>query len=409
MRFEIALNSPIHGVVGSSVQEGGETSMIVTEFSSSEDGGHFIDRLENLATAFLNQLPPSAGVMPSTIDNLLVILQRDNSAVVYINEVNPLLQAVLKRPVSAGPVSLKNDIAAIARLEFHNLNVPDDVGIVYLFSLGWRKGMFFDFNPLTSDGAKREFDLGETLAWCYERLRLQVLWSLSESDWDLMIAAQWFPFVSLRYEMAKNLIDCIRNKFDLTFITCQINNDLMAELPAHLEAWRKNPYFKGHMPAIERAVERHQAGDYISSTTLLYLRIEGIMKAYHATVDTSGRYGQKAIYTSATAGHNHSATVRTTLLTPLFTRFLQEVYYGKSDASNVQPDDLCRNSIAHGTAGVENHTLKSSLLGLLILDQLFFYLTPIPAAPKEPVVGEELEIADGLAGEATPSKPSESP
>ena len=70
------------------------------------------------------------------------------------------------------------------------------------------------------------------------------------------------------------------------------------------------------MQAIERAVERHQNGDFISSTTLLYLRIEGIMKTYHFAVDNSGRSGQRALYTSATTNLNHPPNVLNTFLHP---------------------------------------------------------------------------------------------
>ena len=40
------------------------------------------------------------------------------------------------------------------------------------------------------------------------------------------------------------------------------------------------------------------------------------------------------------------------------------------------PKDLSRNTVSHGVAPVEKFSLKSSLIGLLILDQLFYYMRP---------------------------------
>jgi hypothetical protein len=57
-----------------------------------------------------------------------------------------------------------------------------------------------------------------------------------------------------------------------------------------------------------------------------------------------------------------------------FQRYLKEVYFAGFDPRN--PMDLSRNTVSHGVAPVEKFSLKSSLIGLLILDQLFHYMRP---------------------------------
>ena len=401
MPFEIRLSGPISGVLADSVQEGGEQAyLIVREFSSTENGEHFINRLENLATIFYDLIPGDRKPLPSTIDHMLAVIRRDNTATLYVNELRPLTKGLLKRKVEPGPIHLLDDIAAIQRVEFDGVQIPDDAGVVYLFSIGWRKGIFFDLEPMNGEGPGRQFDLAGMLAWCLDRLRLQALWSLSEADWEKLLAARWFPFVALRYERAKDLIEHVRKGFDLAFLTNLINADFTASLPERLEAWRSNEFFQGHIEALERAVERHQSGDYFSSTTILYLRIEGIMKAYHLRVDDANRYGQKAISASATRNLNHPQNVQESLLAPAFTRFLQEVYYGRNEKSQYQAEEVCRNSVSHGTADYDGHSLKTSLLGLLIVDQLFYYLKPGAltstgaAAQGPPVEGDPTSVSN---------------
>src|SRR4051812_33866726 len=81
-----------------------------------------------------------------------------------------------------------------------------------------------------------------------------------------------------------------------------------------------------------------------------------------------------AWYTSATKNLNHPPIDQMSLLAPAAPRFLEQVYYGTTDKSKAE--DVSSNSASHGTADFEKHSLKSSLLGLLIVDQLFFYLRP---------------------------------
>ena len=122
------------------IRPGGRPSPpIPTEFSSSEDGDHFIEPLENLGTIFLD-FCPKIGIIPSLIDNMLVVLNKDTTAVVYINEVRMMTMSLLKRPVVAGPISFIDDLAALVSVKFDGIEVPDDSGVVYLFSLGWRGG-----------------------------------------------------------------------------------------------------------------------------------------------------------------------------------------------------------------------------------------------------------------------------
>ncbi len=86
MSVEIDLENPPAGYLLSSVKEGEEAQIAYREFTSTEDGQHFIQRLEGLPNDILQRLPSQTS--PSQVDHLLAICRRDGKADVYVNELD---------------------------------------------------------------------------------------------------------------------------------------------------------------------------------------------------------------------------------------------------------------------------------------------------------------------------------
>jgi hypothetical protein len=124
----------------------------------------------------------------------------------------------------------------------------------------------------------------------------------------------------------------------------------------------------------ERAVERHREGDYLSSTSILFPRLEGLMRTYHLTVNSSVEPNSLTLVKTITESSELVRNDYSLFLPKNFRRYLKDVYFAKFDPRN--PKDLSRNTVSHGVAPVEKFSLKSSLIGLLILDQLFYYMRP---------------------------------
>ncbi len=61
---------------------------------------------------------------------------------VYVNECNVHVRARLSRPVEAGEGIFQHDLVDMDALVFEGVHVPSDAGVLYLFSAGWRKGLF---------------------------------------------------------------------------------------------------------------------------------------------------------------------------------------------------------------------------------------------------------------------------
>ncbi len=74
-----------------------------------------------------------------------------------------LIRARAARSIQAGEPVLEDDITDINEIEFQGVDIPKNAAVVCLLSFGWRKGLFFDFTPVASDEAEREYDLGKLL------------------------------------------------------------------------------------------------------------------------------------------------------------------------------------------------------------------------------------------------------
>jgi hypothetical protein len=280
-----------------------------------------------------------------------------------------------KRAFQAGQTVLADDIAAIEDFGFVGVEIPPDAGIVCLFSQGWRKGLYYDLEPLHGEVATpRDYDLGRMLAQHYAYLVFQHLFKITDDEWDKLLAQQWFPFISLRQSTIKDMIGNLRSGFDLDDMTERVAGEFGPTLPSKLDSWRANPFFEPHIKPFERAVERHQAGDYFCSTSVLFPRLEGLMRTYHLTVNNPVEPNSLSLVKSVTECVDVARNTYSLFLPKNFQRYLKEVYFAGFDPRN--PMDLSRNTVSHGVAPVEKFSLKSSLIGLLILDQLFHYMRP---------------------------------
>jgi hypothetical protein len=182
--------------------------VVFREFCSTEDGQHFISRLEGTATAILEKISGHAGAAAATTSSLFAIIRPDRSATVYWNEFHPVVQVRAKGKVNKGDLVLLDHIMDIERVVLPDGLVSNDAGICYVFSFGWRKGLFFDYGPLLHGDNRRarDYDLGLTLGYCYARVLFQHLFSISDDLWSEMFSQGWFPFSYVSTDLVKAMI-----------------------------------------------------------------------------------------------------------------------------------------------------------------------------------------------------------
>lgn len=368
MPFEIDLGNRLAGYAHTSARAGERVDLVYREFTSTEDGGHFIQRIEGATGYILQRLP--SHISPSQIDHMLAICHRDGKAYVYVNELDLRLKGRSTRSIEAGEYISKDDIADIESVEL-DIQIPDDAGVLFVFSVRWRKGLFFDFGPTLPDPQPRQYDIAAVLGQMYGQVLFQERFSISDAEWDALFSKKWFPFVGLSNEKIGALISHIRSGWDLDENLDDIVSETKIRVPQMLESWHKHPSFKPHFKLLELAVERFQNDDPVSCTALLFPRIEGILRTHHSIFNTQlpPRSEDMTDLAVATKIENDKCL----LLPRRFDAYLRDVYFASFDPSS-KNIEVSRHSIAHGVADPSKFDYKSALIGILTAHQLFYFL-----------------------------------
>lgn len=339
-------------------------------FTSSEDGAPFVSALEAFPKQILDVLSGQKIIKPSFVDHMLAIIKKNGEALVYINELSMILMARPKRRVEKGDPVSRNDIVDIESLTLDKISIPNDSGILFLFSVDWKKGLFFDFGPLLNPPIERDYNLEILLGSLYAYLDYQRLFKLQDVDWQEFFNQGWFPFISLSRETIKDLCDFAQNKWDIDELLEKVAKDVASFMSGLPDRWAKKDFMQPHINLLKHATEKYLQGDYISTASILYPRIEGIMRELYENKEkkpSQMNLVDSVVQPLISRTHEHSF-----LLPQKFKLYLQEVYFKSFEPG--KPAQLSRHSIAHGVANSDLFNQKAAIIGILIIDQIFFSL-----------------------------------
>ena len=369
MFAEIQLEDLPQGYALTSARAGEEVKLCFREFTSSEDGQYFIQRLEGTPSDVLGKMPSPTS--PSQVDNMLAICHGDGRAEVYVNQMEGQLFARAARAVKAEAVATKDDLADVERLEL-GVPIPDEAGFLFVFSIGWRKGLFYDFGPILKPQPQpREYEVPVVLGRAYCHVLFQERFRISDEEWNNLFATQWFLFTGLRDETLSKLIAHVRSGWDPDNVLNDIVAETKSRLPQMLDKWRSQAAFQPHMELLDHAVERFQSDDFVSCTAVLYPRIEGIMRTYHNSLGMQTRSSADNLTESAVSTKGENAN--SLLLPRRFAEYLRDVYFANFDPGS-QDNEISRHSVSHGVVSASKFNKKSAVIGLLIINQLSYFL-----------------------------------
>lgn len=345
----------------------GEQVLIQTGGSyCSGDGEIFFKIVESLTAEYLAALD----MRPSQVDSLLVVISRNNDADVYVNEVimNALVQA--KGSVTAGALVKKNDLADIREVDL-GVEIPKECGFLYVFSVGWRKGLFFDFSPL-QPGVNRDYDVNRALAASYAHVFASERFALSEVEWERLIGKGWFPFIGLSDQTVVRMIEFLRTDVDIEKLLPEISSQIAGIGQDAVNLAEKNPAFEAHACFIKTALERFLSNDFISAGSILYPRIEGMLRSFYALTQETNKPRQTTLLQIAFPGGSAARYAASLLRLDQFVNYLKTVIFGEFDWT--QPSGASRHTVGHGVVGENDLSPRSVVLALLTVHHLLFAL-----------------------------------
>lgn len=161
MKISFNLTERIAGFVVSLDSLSNTADVISKELVGPTEAISLADRLENLQRGLLDKIPGLPP--PGRIENLLILIHRDLSGTAYVNELALTLQVRAARAVKAGDPVYLSDIADIISVK-PDIDIPDDSGVVMIRSVGWRRSLFYDLEPLLPSGTPRSYAIDALLA-----------------------------------------------------------------------------------------------------------------------------------------------------------------------------------------------------------------------------------------------------
>src|ERR1019366_5532218 len=281
------------------------------------------------------------------------------------NELNPRGTSLARRPLGAGEAIGRDDLADVVRLEL-GIELPPDTGFSLIFSVGWERAFFFDHAPLAT-GTPRDIDipvvLGGHCTYLLHRRRL----ALSEEEWGQLTAQEWFPFILLPQGTIDLMFGVLRQGRSVDLLLPEIAKAVEEQLDSLPERWSRRQAFEAHRAFLEKAIERYKAKDLLSCVSVLYPRIEGVLRAI---VRPDGRIGHKRLASMAIEKGKLRLSPLSPVLAERFEQYLTSSFL--KDFDPLDPAGLSRHTALHGVADVGEFTKKRALLGFLLMHQLLF-------------------------------------
>ena len=375
----IRLATPIHGFASNCALAGEPASLISKEFISSEDGNDFIERLE-ATSAYFSQAFESPRVPFSQVSSFLAVLRPNNEATVYVNELGLVTRSKIQTTkvpdVAVGAPVYLDDIADIDSAELQDsegtsIEIPPDCGFALILSFGWRKALYFDYSVLIPGKPHRTDNLPKLFGQFLARLMFQSMYSITDVQWDRMIAWGWFPFIGLKDEDRRRLLAWSKSgERKPTSVLEEIATRFVDDLDKRLTTWEENDFFKDRMAFLRRAKDHLNAPDYLSSISLMYPQIEGMLRLLYEDENPGGHPKQGTMVSNLVENkYAHSV-----LLPNRFEVFLKRVYFREFDLSKGEVP-LSRHTVGHGVSKPADYDFLTASVGFMVLDQLIHYLS----------------------------------
>ena len=372
----------------------------------------FYKYMDEISKLFLH--PPEYKINISSINNFLIVIHKDLSADIYLNDYPIEIKCRSKRDILEGELISDNSIADIVELRFPGIDIKESDKVICCIKVGWKFGLYFNLirnpNLVQTEIGSSEFkeeplersnivQMQTQLGQLYRYLVFQYVYQSLESEpiFNEIIADGWFPFVEILGDEYKRLFETYQNdKFtyenDVRKLLDSFNE---MRIKSITDKWWENSFFQEKRELLQPGIDAFMRGtqsDYISCVKNLYPEIEGILRSMYRADHAEGAYRiEKVLAHLLEVGKLNVEDENSLLLPNEFLQYLKNSFFRDFDPANVTVD-LSRHSVSHGAALETGYTAEKALQALLTLDQIYFYLSTPPNEELEH--NAEIEVAD---------------
>ena len=365
----------IGGVAEENTLKGEKCKMILRSIISSND-----KCFNNISRNMIKVLMPSAFVLES-INFLLIIRHNNGQGEIYINNMPFILEMRSKKSINAGELVTEKDVIDISGFHFKDVKFELYDKVIFIFRKNWKFGMFFDF---TQDLDVNQME--KDIAFLYNELAYEDLYNSFQNLEinQLMLEDGWFPFMALlpkKYETLTSFYSEETQKRE-KFVDSFLDYYSKDEVNKMCENWYTKEIFLKKKEIIDSGIEAYFQGNthgYILSIKTLYSEIDGLLrKEYHKENQTNNgnrnwiKFSDLEDYVLE-KGLEKFSSGNSLGFPEKFYSYLTDVFFKNFDMNSVDID-ISRHTSIHGVASSEAYTRARAFQGVLILDQLYYYL-----------------------------------
>lgn len=316
----------------------------------------------------------ASGRLEPPSNSLVAVIDRNRYARIHIDELGSRAAMRVSRPVERGERIGREDVLEVDTLDLGSVAVPEDAGLICLFSIGWRRGLLFDLGPLLpSCPTRRTFDVSRLLGRYATYLLFQTRFQLGDLEHERLMAADWFPFAGISESLLRAMIDHVREGRSPDDLAEDVLAWVTSRVGGWLTGWEKIPTFAPHRDLLSHAVGRFQEGDHLSPAAVLYPRIEGLLRSRLTSGPLASGSDQRSLCAAAISGAEDPFSLESSAFLPRrFREYLYRSYFARFRPGDPAPP-ISRNSVAHGVADQKSFNAKASTLALLIVHQIFCF------------------------------------
>lgn len=264
----------------------GASGRILAEgFFSPEHGDCFYDYISQIGDGLISRLGREYSKnpfwSPDVLSAFLIVMHADGSYELYPGSVPQVMSIRAKHAMKKGSKVTFGEIGDINKIEFQGVTVGPTDSVIYFFTVNWRHGLYFDFRQADPEWKPEMYDasyLPKRLARHYLELAFAKFYREDEASARLQKDG-WFPFLAIAGNLYDGIYDRYRNEPTLEKKSEPILKHFdSAQLTQMIGRWWDKPQIAADRPFIESALKSYLSGDNISAISVLYPRIEGVLR-----------------------------------------------------------------------------------------------------------------------------------
>jgi len=367
-------NQPVAGFIVQNTKAGEKAPLLMRAFVFS-DQKEFYDYIGQLSKLYLNKL----GILINTVSTFLIVVHENLSADVYVNDFEVVGEFRSKRAADAGELMRNSDIVDIRSLKFPGIQLAERDSIVFCWKVGWKFGLYFSFRSPDSSDTLDTSTLFKNLGQYHSYLTFQHVYdTLSNTpQFEKILTDGWFPFLALLPNQFKDLSAIYGDDFEVEERMKRWLSQFDRAWVENLSnKWWSNLFFEKKKAIIEAGIEAFTEGSptgNINSIKNLYSEIEGLLQYFFLPKSKKKLKFRELVTAVREQAKSKSAGSYSLMFPEEFAKYLDSSFFRSFDLSSGQID-LSRHSTTHGVADSAAYNRVRALQGVLILDQIYFYL-----------------------------------